>query len=247
MSKYVQDNEWGTKYPNFRKEEFKCPCCGSYGKGIATTLLDTLQELRTKKGKAIAISSGYRCSKYNKRVGGDSNSAHLIGAAADFYFEDGSLANQNTRVALVNELKKTKYYHYCYCNVNGNHPNMGAAIHFDSNIVDTSSSTREERVKSLQRALNADYKCGLVVDGSFGPKTESASHNHYLYLGKKGATNHIKWLQTRLIELGYSCGKSGVDGSYGYDTQNAVKKFQNEHGLQVDGCVGKATHKALIK
>lgn len=107
--------------------------------------------------------------------------------------------------------------------------------------------SREEVVKELQRALNTDYKCGLVIDGSFGSKTESASHNNYLYLGKKGATNHIKWLQTRLIELGYSCGTCGVDGSFGYDTQNAVKKFQNEHGLQVDGCVGKATHRELIR
>mgnify|MGYP003287851762 CR=1 FL=1 len=34
MFKYVQDNEWGTKYPNFKKSEFKCPCgkCNGYGK-----------------------------------------------------------------------------------------------------------------------------------------------------------------------------------------------------------------------
>ncbi len=247
MSKYVQDNEWGTKYPNFRKEEFKCPCCGSYGNGIATTLLDTLQELRTRTGKAINISSGYRCSKFNKKVGGAVNSAHMKGSAADFYFADGSLGNQNTRISLVNELKKTKYYHWCYCNVNGNYPNMGAAIHFDSQLIDSTSSSREERVKSLQRALNADYKCGLVVDGSFGPLTENASHNNYLYYLKKGATNHIKWLQTRLIELGYSVGSSGVDGSFGPDTLAAVKKFQKDKGLIIDGNVGKATHKELIK
>lgn len=40
MSKYVLDHEWGTKYPNFKKSEFKCPCgnCNGYGEGIATTL-----------------------------------------------------------------------------------------------------------------------------------------------------------------------------------------------------------------
>ena len=107
--------------------------------------------------------------------------------------------------------------------------------------------SREEVVKELQRTLNADYKAGLVVDGSFGPKTEHASHIHYLFYLKQGATNHIKWLQTRLIELGYSVGKSGIDGSFGPDTLSAVKKFQKAQNLAVDGNVGKATHKALIK
>ncbi len=117
----------------------------------------------------------------------------------------------------------------------------------DVHYIKPKTSTREERVKSLQKALNADYKCGLVIDGSFGPKTESASHNNYLYYLKKRATNHIKWLQSRLIELGYSCGKAGVDGSFGNDTLSAVKKFQKDKGLSVDGHVGKATHKELIK
>jgi len=139
MSKYVQDNEWGTKYPNFRKAEFKCPCCGSYGVGIASSLVELLQKLRNKYGSVI-ISSGYRCSKFNKKVGGATNSAHLKGQAADFYFSSGILANQSKRIAVVNEIKKMKNYHYSYCNVNGNHPNMGAAIHVDTNLVDVDPS-----------------------------------------------------------------------------------------------------------
>lgn len=135
MSKYVQDNEWGKKYPNFKKSEFKCSCCGSYGVGIASSLVELLQKLRNKYGSVI-ISSGYRCSKFNKKVGGASNSAHLKGQAADFYFSSGILAKQSKRVAVVNEIKGMKNYHYSYCNVNGNHPNMGSAIHVDTILVD---------------------------------------------------------------------------------------------------------------
>ena len=53
MSKYVQDNEWGAKYPSFKKSEFKCSCgkCNGYGNGIASTLVQTLQDLRNKHGK----------------------------------------------------------------------------------------------------------------------------------------------------------------------------------------------------
>ncbi len=97
----------------------------------------------------------------------------------------------------------------------------------------------------LQTALNEQYNLNLEVDGKFGPKTTEACSKNQLYKGKK-ASIHIKWLQERLIELGYSCGKSGVDGSFGPDTLTAVKKYQQDHNLKVDGYVGKDTHKKLV-
>lgn len=42
-----------------------------------------LQPLREAWGKPIRITSGYRCSKLNKAVGGVGTSAHLYGWAAD--------------------------------------------------------------------------------------------------------------------------------------------------------------------
>lgn len=105
---------------------------------------------------------------------------------------------------------------------------------------------KKERVKELQRTLNNQYKCGLVVDGLFGPLTEKACKNNYLHYNKK-ASKHVKWLQTRLIDLGYSVGKYGADGSFGNDTLNAVKKFQSDKKITVDGYVGKDTHKKLVE
>lgn len=42
-----------------------------------------LNPLRVKLGKAVFINSGYRCPEVNEKVGGVSNSQHLIGQAAD--------------------------------------------------------------------------------------------------------------------------------------------------------------------
>jgi len=245
MSKYVQDNEWGTLYPNFRKSEFKCKCgkCNGYGKGIATTLVQTLQELRNKHKKPINITSGYRCEKHNKEVGGSTGSKHMQGLAADFYME--GFNTQSNRVNVVNELKKTKYYRYSYCNVNNNHPNMGNAVHLDTKLVDPDVENKKELIKELQTVLNKQYNCKLDVDGSFGPKTTDACTKNQLYKGKK-ASIHVKWLQNKLIALGYSVGKSGADGSFGNDTLNAVKQFQKDNKLKVDGYVGADTSKKLI-
>lgn len=47
-----------------------------------------LEPLRAAYGKPITVSSGYRCEKLNKAVGGVANSAHLRGDAADLQAKD---------------------------------------------------------------------------------------------------------------------------------------------------------------
>lgn len=53
--------------------------------------------------------------------------------------------------------------------------------------------------------------------------------------------------QRILRELGYDIGSYGIDGKYGSATETAVKKFQEEHGLVVDGKVGVKTWAMLEK
>lgn len=63
---------------------------------------------------------------------------------------------------------------------------------------------------------------------------------------RRGATSdYVKELQEILITLGYNLGISGVDGKFGSKTQLAVRAFQKDKNLKVDGIVGKATWTAL--
>lgn len=111
---------------------------------------------------------------------------------------------------------------------------------------DQTQPTGNDRVRTLQHVLNQQYGCGLAEDGLFGPLTTNACSKNYLFKGKK-ASIHIKWLQNRLVELGYSVGRYGIDGSFGNDTLNAVKQFQRDRGIAVDGYVGKDTHRKLVE
>ena len=61
--------------------------------------------------------------------------------------------------------------------------------------------------------------------------------------GMKG--DDVRRLQQRLIELGYALPKYGADGEYGSETATAVKAFQRDRSLQVDGVAGEATLTAL--
>jgi N-acetyl-anhydromuramyl-L-alanine amidase AmpD len=63
--------------------------------------------------------------------------------------------------------------------------------------------------------------------------------------GSKGES--VKALQILLIGNGYSCGKWGADGDFGAATEEAVRAFQKDNGLDVDGIVGIATWSALLK
>lgn len=58
-----------------------------------------------------------------------------------------------------------------------------------------------------------------------------------------GTLSENKAVQSRLKDLGYYDGP--IDGYLGGNTIPAVKAFQRDYGLQVDGIVGKATLSAL--
>lgn len=61
--------------------------------------------------------------------------------------------------------------------------------------------------------------------------------------GSKG--NTVKAVQILLNGFGYSCGTA--DGQFGSRTDSAVRKFQQNHKLVVDGIVGQKTFEKLLK
>lgn len=65
-----------------------------------------------------------------------------------------------------------------------------------------------------------------------------------LSMGMQG--DDVKLLQNRLLTLGYS-DVGAADGKFGAKTDKAVRKFQTDKGLTVDGIVGKNTWEALWK
>ena len=103
---------------------------------------------------------------------------------------------------------------------------------------------KKECIRELQSLLNKVYNAGLAVDGIIGTHTNNALKR--VALKNYCANELVKFVQRRLIMNGRGVGVYGVDGKYGKDTENAVRKFQKEKGLTIDGIAGINTIKALI-
>ena len=107
-----------------------------------------------------------------------------------------------------------------------------------------------EAVKELQKDAN------IGIDGIIGNDTWGVLNSDFVkptssypgYLLKKWQQSEdVRKVQQRLIDLGYSCGKYGADSIFGNSTFEAIKQFQRDNNLGVDGIVGIETWNKLFK
>ena len=74
---------------------------------------------------------------------------------------------------------------------------------------------------------------------------EQLKEQMMLRKGSKGEA--VRKMQTVLLQLGYDLGPCGVDGDFGKCTEAAVRSFQRDRGLVVDGICGPKTWGELEK
>lgn len=106
-----------TKNFDIKKDKLYCRCKGKYCTGypavIQIDLLKNLQATRDKFG-GTSVTSMLRCTKWNKEIGGSTNSKHKVGKAVDFW-------NRNTltlakRKNVINYWFTLNNPNYSYCN-----------------------------------------------------------------------------------------------------------------------------------
>ena len=140
---------------------------------------------------------------------------------------------------------------------------LGVAGFYKGTADGVFGSLTEEAVKNFQQAK------GLTVDGVVGSQTQaalpavggqivqsnavvgnttsniqvanSAINSSVLKMGAQG--DRVRLLQRQLGATGFYNGSA--DGVFGSLTEEAVKKFQQQQGLTVDGVVGSQTQAAL--
>ena len=106
------------------------------------------------------------------------------------------------------------------------------------NITGTFDSTTEQAVKDFQQGA------GLTVDGIVGPMTwQSLPADPNTPVLARGASGSVVTsLQKGLKKYSTPATDPGaVDGDFGPKTEGAVKAYQQDRGVDVDGIVGDQT------
>lgn len=106
---------------------------------------------------------------------------------------------------------------------------------------------------AVEHAVRAfQQRRGLITDGVVGLATYQALCDARLELGcrllcyvigRPMRGDDVGRLQERLLELGYDAYRA--DGIFGWQTEVALRSFQRDYGLEVDGVCGPATLRAL--
>lgn len=198
---------------NFTSIEFDCHgtnCCTETV--IDAKLVDFLQQIRTHFGKAVTVSSAYRCEVHNSRTPNASKqSKHMYGMAADIVVSGVAPAEVAKYAESIGILGIGLYP-----------PADGDFVHVDTRTT-----------KSFWYGHAQEYR------STFGGGNET-DNDKLLNLGDTG--DRVKKLQTDLKELGYTV---IVNSKFDSKTDAAVRKFQRDFKLTVDGIVGPATEAAI--
>ena len=132
-----------------------------------------------------------------------------------------------------------------------------------------SAGATGEVVRRLQRALRRTPDLGLVVDGAFGPATESAVKEFQQGAGlvvdgvvgpqtwaalpngapmpilHQGSTGEVVSSLQKILSNGasgqWNKSPGAIDGNFGPATAASVKAFQTWGGVKPDGSVGEQT------
>lgn len=207
---------------NFKSTEFDCRGC----RCCTETLVDEqlvayLQQIRDHFGVPVIITSGYRCLIHNANVGGTSGSTHFQGKAADIQVKGVAPAEVAKFAESIGILGIGLY----------ESDSDGWFVHIDTRVV-----------KSFWYGQAQQYRA------TFGGAPEGADRFmlelRRLEYGDCG--EDVAALQVLLIARGYDCGKSGADGKFGAWTTAALRQYQLDCELGVDGIAGEDTMRCLL-
>ncbi len=103
-------------------------------------------------------------------------------------------------------------------------------------LLETQVQTKDEEINSLKDSLNRAQEERVI---------DAQNINKKNVMPKVKDRPKLKQIQIALKNAGYNPG--AIDGRLGSQTKEAIRSFQKDNGLHVDGRVGKKTWNVLRK
>ncbi len=142
----------------------------------------------------------------------------------------------NTKQTSKSESKKSEKGNWDYYSV----INGATSVGVPGIILEHSFHTNTKATKWLLDDSNLDKlaKAEAKVIAKYFNTTKEPIKIELPKLSLNMEGGPVKALQILLIGRGYSCGKAGADGKFGTNTSNALKNYQKDNKLTVDGICG---------
>ena len=147
--------------------------------------------------------------------------------------QQGEIKDMPDLVCCVYQYRGGKYQH------TGIHIGGGKVIHCSAGVQWGDTSDKAWTHYAIPAGLYTADEIAAAGKPDASKPTEVVVFN--LRRGSKGS--EVTKLQAALNALGYDCG--AADGIFGAKTEAAVRNFQRDYSLTVDGIAGKATQAAL--
>ena len=157
----------------------------------------------------------------------------------DIILKEGSHVCTNLTDGSATKVSATKEYIKKAQDVLNQYIDAGLAVDGDIGKL-----TRKATAKALQYTLNRQYGTVLVMDGVINDATLEALKGKYV--SKSSRSYLVSWGEIALMLLGYYTSTIEFKGYFGVGMDKAVRAFQADNSLTVDGSMGEKTIKKII-
>lgn len=191
---------------HFHSTEFKCKCgCGKIK--VQKDLVKKLEKLFDKLNASKCIlSSGYRCPKHDKAVGGNGSGQHTKGKAVDciFYDKNNKVIPSKIVICVANDLNQLRGM----AKINNNYTHLdnrvGAKYRGDETVslnsvwtdpykyfkVSKSAVAKYTGEKVVKYLSNKNYKGSSIIEALEQIKVDSSFSNRSKIAKANGITNY---------------------------------------------------------
>ena len=237
MSTYQFDDKTQLS-AHFNVQEFKCQCGKHHDILIDSSLINKLEQLYSALNcSKIIVTSGYRCSEYDKAVGGTGGGQHTKGTAADVccYGQDGQPISSKTVCCKAQDLgfggiaNITSSYQYTHLDVRTGYRWLGDEVHGTSTITDDfykyfGIKKESDRTEYIFKGIDVSYSQGKID----WDKVKSSGKIEFAII-RAGYGKELNQIDNQ-FERNYSeCKRLGIPiGVYWYSYDTTVAEAEQE-------------------
>lgn len=227
-------NAGAGNYTKYARDLYEAGYYNGSKQGVAwcNVFVDWCHYIAAGKQKAVAQKVSCQSGPYGA---GCKYSMGYYQAAGQFFTKDPKpgdqiyfgTANSVDHTGIVWKVENGRVY-----TVEGNTSEAAGVVGNGGGVFQKSYLLNHSRILGYGRPVFAEQKKPFCVE---------------LQVQKKGNSGEtVKALQLLLIGNGCTCGSWGADGNFGNATEAAVRNYQKQNKLQVDGMAGPETWGSLL-